>query len=173
MCKPSTSGTGAAEPCGRGGSSSAWCRPNGMCSRSCATSNSLRYALAWWHCQPSTAGQACTRIWGVRKASSSRRTRSICILTAMQSSRRLSMQMASCGSSPRGRLCNFPPRHAGAWPGRVSSRPWWNGHWTYQPRFVSAVALQVRSRRSNRLRPTSRRVAFQLGRGRNEFLRTL
>lgn len=46
MCKPSTLGTGAAEPCGRGGSSPAWCKPNGICSRSCAPSSSIRYAPA-------------------------------------------------------------------------------------------------------------------------------
>lgn len=119
MCRPSTSGTGAAEPCGRGGSSPAWCRQNGMCSRSWATSNSIRCAPAWWHCQPSTAGRACTRIWGVQRASSSRRTRSICILAAMQRERvSFYATWLHAGLAPRGRTFNPPPPPAGARLGR-------------------------------------------------------
>lgn len=90
------------------------------CLRSCATSNSICCALAWWHFQLSNAGQACTRIWGLRKASSSRRTRSICILAAMQPSGCLSMQVASCRSSLRGRTCNQPSPPAGARLGRFA-----------------------------------------------------
>lgn len=57
---------------------------------------------------------------GVRKASSSRRTRSICIWAAMQPNGCLSMQVVSCGSSPRGRTFNPPAPHAGARLGRLA-----------------------------------------------------
>ncbi|WP_252513628.1 transposase [Xanthomonas arboricola] len=49
---------------------------------------------------------------GVRKASSSRRARSICIWAAMQPSGCLLCKMASCAFSPRARTVNLPPPHA-------------------------------------------------------------
>jgi len=153
MCRPSTSGTGAAEPCGRGGSSPAWCRPNGMCSRSCAISNSIWCVPTWWHCQPNTTGQACTRIWGAPKASASRRTRRICILAAMQPSGCLSMQVASCGSSPRTKSQSaFTSCRSVPWATRAS-RQWWNVHWADQRPAARVVALPGEFRPVNFLCP--------------------
>lgn len=120
MCKPSTSDTGAAEPCDRGGSSPAWCRPNGRCRRFCATST-----------QSGTRphGGIANRVPLVKRAHAS----GACEKPAHHVARGLSAswlrcsragiflcKMASCGSSPRGRTFNPPSPHAGARLGRLA-----------------------------------------------------